>query len=203
MERTGETDCAKRLLDAASTKWNFLGFTPGLVGGHCIGVDPYYLTEKAEAVGHHSEVILSGRRINDGMGRFIGQKLIRLMVETGIALDDARVAILGLTFKEDVPDTRNSRVPDIVDELGCLGLQPLVHDPLCDREETASESGIELCDEEALQDLDAMILAVPHHHYLRDIRRIYGMLKPGGVLIDVRSVIDRSTLPAGLCYWSL
>ncbi len=191
------------VLDAAGTKWNFLRFSPGLVGGHCIGVDPYYLTEKAEAVGHHSEVILSGRRINDGMGRFVGQKLIRLMVEDGIALDEARVAVLGLTFKEDVPDTRNSRVPDIVAELISLGISPLVHDPNAVAGEALTQLGIVLCNDAELTNLDAIVLAVPHQQYVSDVSRIYSMLNDNGVLLDVRSVIDRATLPDEVTYWSL
>ncbi|QFS83568.1 UDP-N-acetyl-D-glucosamine 6-dehydrogenase [Roseivivax sp. THAF40] len=191
------------VLAAAGTKWNFLNFSPGLVGGHCIGVDPYYLTEKAMAVGHHPEVILSGRRINDGMGRFISQKLIRLMVGAGIALDSARVAILGLTFKQDVPDIRNSRVPDILADLEAHGIWPMVHDPHAIAADAEADLGVTLCDDTALQGLDAIVLAVPHRLYLERLDALYDMLKPGGVLVDVRSVIDRDTLPDGITYWSL
>ena len=134
----------KDVLEAAGTKWNFLPFTPGLVGGHCIGVDPYYLTARAEAVGYYPQVILSGRRINDGMGAFVAQRLVKLLIAAGRPVKGARVGILGLTFKEDVPDLRNSRVPDIVAELREFGIEALVDDPLADPAEAKREYGIEL-----------------------------------------------------------
>jgi UDP-N-acetyl-D-galactosamine dehydrogenase len=191
------------VLEAAGTKWNFLPFRPGLVGGHCIGIDPYYLTSKAEEVGYHPQVILAGRRINDGMGAFIAQKLIKLLVHADVPIKGARVGILGLTFKEDVPDLRNSRVPDIVAELRQFGVEPLIHDPLADAGEARHEYGIELSAWEALSPADALILAVPHKAYLAMPRDgLLEALCPGGVIIDVKSVFDPATLP-GVRYWSL
>jgi UDP-N-acetyl-D-glucosamine/UDP-N-acetyl-D-galactosamine dehydrogenase len=191
------------VLKAAGTKWNFLPFTPGLVGGHCIGVDPYYLTAKAEAVGYHPEVILAGRRINDGMGRYIAQQLVRLLSTLPKPLAAAKVAVLGLTFKENVPDLRNSRVPDIVFELKQFGVSPVVHDPLADADEARHEYGISLTGMEALRELDALILAVPHSAYLEDRERLSNALASGGVLVDIKSVIDPKTLPSTARYWSL
>jgi UDP-N-acetyl-D-galactosamine dehydrogenase len=193
----------KDVLDAAGTKWNFLRFTPGLVGGHCIGVDPYYLTAKAEAAGYHPEVILAGRRINDGMGRYVAQQLVRLLSSLTKPLSAARIAILGLTFKENVPDLRNSRVPDIVFELRQFGISPIVHDPLASSDEATHEYGISLADMEEVQDLDALILAVPHVPYLRERDWLGAALVPGGVLMDIRSAIDPGSVPSSIRYWSL
>ena len=193
----------KDVLDAAGTKWNFLRFTPGLVGGHCIGVDPYYLTAKAEAAGYHPEVILAGRRINDGMGRYIAQQLIRLLSTLMKPLSAARVAVLGLTFKEDVPDLRNSRVPDIVFELRQFGVSPIVHDALASSDEAKHEYGIDLAVLDEVRDLDALILAVPHAAYLRERKRLGDALAPGGVLMDVKSAIDPKSVPPSIRYWSL
>ena len=152
----------KEVLRAAGTKWNFLPFTPGLVGGHCIGVDPYYLTARAEAAGYHPHVILAGRRINDGMGSFIAQRVIKMLIDAERKVKGAKVGIIGLTFKEEVPDLRNSRVPDILAELRSFGIEALVHDPMCDREEALHEYGVKLVDIDAFDQLDALILAVPH-----------------------------------------
>jgi UDP-N-acetyl-D-galactosamine dehydrogenase len=193
----------KDVLDAAATKWNFLRFTPGLVGGHCIGVDPYYLTAKAEAVGYHPEVILAGRRINDGMGRYVAQQLIRLLSSLAKPLNTAKVAVLGLTFKEDVPDLRNSRVPDIVFELEQFGISPLVHDALASAEEAKHEYGITIVPLEKLQDLDALILAVPHAAYLRADDRLTAALAPGGVLMDIKSALRPGQFQTAVRYWSL
>ena len=191
------------VLAAAGTKWNFLRFTPGLVGGHCIGVDPYYLTAKAEEVGYQPQVILAGRRINDGMGRFVAQKAIKLMVSTAIALSTARVGVLGLTFKENVPDLRNSRVPDIIDELRSFGLVPLVHDPHCCALTAKHEYGLSLDKLSRFRDLDALILAVPHAAYLASDDVVGSMLRPGGVLIDLKGALAARTMPAGVVRWSL
>ncbi len=191
------------VLDAAATKWNFLRFSPGLVGGHCIGVDPYYLTAKAETLGYHPEVILAGRRINDGMGMFVAQRLIKLLIQSDVPVRTAKAAVLGLTFKEDVPDLRNSRVPGIVAELRQFGMNPLVHDPLADAREAAREYDLALVGEERLGRLDAVILAVPHRQYLRDLDRWLARIKPGGVLIDVKSALSQAAVPEGLRYWSL
>ena len=192
------------VLEAAGTKWNFLRFNPGLVGGHCIGVDPYYLTTKAEEVGYHPQVILAGRRINDGMGAFLAQRLVKLLVHADIPVKTARVAILGLTFKENVPDLRNSRVPDIVAELRQFGITPLVHDPIADPEEAKHEYGITLSDWNDIHDLDGLILAVGHAFYKELPENTWQeRIHPGGVLIDVKSLLNSGALPPGLCYWSL
>ena len=193
----------KDVLAAAETKWNFLPFTPGLVGGHCIGVDPYYLTAKAEAAGYHPEVILAGRRINDGMGRYVAQQLIRLLSTLTKPLSTARVAVLGLTFKENVPDLRNSRVPDIVLELRQFGISPIVHDALASSDEAKHEYGIVLADMEEVRDLDALVLAVPHVGYLRERDRLGAALVPGGLLMDIKSAIDPGSVPSSIRYWSL
>jgi UDP-N-acetyl-D-galactosamine dehydrogenase len=194
----------REVLAAASTKWNFLPFTPGLVGGHCIGVDPYYLTAKAEELGLHPQVILAGRRINDNMGTYLGQRLVKLLIEANRAVQGARVGILGLTFKENVPDIRNSRVPDVINELQQFGIQPLVHDPLADPQETYREYGIRLADWLDLTALDALVLAVRHQAYV-DMSQdaLLACLSPGGVLMDVKSVLVPDTLPSTIHYWSL
>ncbi|MBX7138989.1 MAG: nucleotide sugar dehydrogenase [Oligoflexia bacterium] len=195
----------KDVLDAAATKWNFLRFTPGLVGGHCIGVDPYYLTSKAEQLGYHPQVILAGRRINDGMGVFIAQRTVKLMINAGLSTKGARVLVLGLSFKENISDVRNSRVPDIVHELEAFGVQPLVHDPHVDRDEARHEYGIELITDDALgQPVEAVILAVSHRKYLdAEARRLFSGLTPGGVIVDVKCALDHKQLPSGSVYWSL
>ena len=196
----------KDVLDAAATKWNFLRYTPGLVGGHCIGVDPYYLTAKAESVGYHPEVILAGRRINDGMGAFVARKLVKLLVQNDVPVKRARVGVLGLTFKEDVPDLRNSRVPDILRELKEFGIEVMVHDPLADPQEAGTEYGIALAPLELFHALDAVVLAVPHASYREAFAegRLSGLLTRTGILIDVKSVLSPAALPAaGQLYWSL
>ena len=191
------------VLEAASTKWNFLRFTPGLVGGHCIGVDPYYLTAKAEALGYHPEVILAGRRINDNMGHFVAQRTVKLLRKQDHAIKGARVGVLGLTFKENVPDLRNSRVPDITKELGEYGIRPIVHDPMASAAEARREYGIDLQPFEALTELDGVILAVPHEQYLSHLDRIAGAIRQGGLFIDVKSAVQRADLRSDLFYWSL
>lgn len=192
------------VLAAARTKWNFLPFTPGLVGGHCIGVDPYYLTTKAEEVGYHPQVILAGRRINDGMGEYLAQKFVKLLIQSGIRTKGARVAILGLTFKENVPDLRNSRIPDIVRELQEFGIQPLIHDPLANLEEAHKEYGIMLVDWQDLWNLDGIILAVSHQAYLEmTSEKLLGCVHPEGVVMDIKSILDPLTVPKTINYWSL
>ena len=192
------------VLEAAGTKWNFLRFSPGLVGGHCIGIDPYYLTAKAEQVGYHPEVILAGRRINDGMGGFVAQKVVKLLSATDLGSKGARVAILGVTFKENVSDIRNSRVPDIVHGLEEFGLVPVVHDPIADAERTRHEYGIDLVPWEALQGVDAMIVAVPHRPFLRPpVAELLAPLKPGGIVADIKSALAPGEIPPGVIYWSL
>ncbi len=194
----------KDVLTAAGTKWNFLKFTPGLVGGHCIGVDPYYLTSRAEQVGYHPQVILSGRRINDGMGAFIAQKTIRMLVQADKPLKGARVGILGLTFKENVPDLRNSRVPDIVAELRSFGIDPVIHDAYADAEEAVHEYGLRpVADMSQCGDLDALIIAVPHHQYLEAGKeKLRALIKTGGVVIDIKSVFASEDFN-DCHYWSL
>jgi UDP-N-acetyl-D-galactosamine dehydrogenase len=192
------------VLTAARTKWNFLGFSPGLVGGHCIGVDPYYLTTKAEQLGYQPEVILAGRRINNRMGEYIATKLVKMLIQGGSLVRGARVGVLGLTFKENVADLRNSRVPDIVNELRQYGMDVVVHDPRCSPEQAKHEYGIDLVDAAALRDLDGLILAVPHEEYLsRGADELTVPLKDGGVFIDVRSAVEPGQLPDRFRAWSL
>jgi UDP-N-acetyl-D-galactosamine dehydrogenase len=192
------------VLAAAGTKWNFLKFYPGLVGGHCIGVDPYYLTAKAEQMGYHPEVILSGRRINDGMGSYIAQRAIKLLAINGRPLKHARVGILGLTFKENVPDIRNSKIESIYRELCDFGVIPLVHDPLADPAAAMREFGITLMPLEEMGHLDALIYAVSHREYAAmGAAAIQDHVAPGGVIIDVKSMLAKSEIRPDLRYWSL
>jgi UDP-N-acetyl-D-galactosamine dehydrogenase len=194
----------KEVLTAARTKWNFLPFAPGLVGGHCIGVDPYYLTTKAEELGYHPEVILAGRRINDGMGGYVAQKLVKLMIQEQIKVKTARVGILGLTFKENVHDIRNSKVPDIIKELKEFGIEPMVHDPFADPAETRHEYGLELTPLERFQDLDALILAVNHASFLEaGAPSLAQRLNSHSVFIDVKSCFEPEQFPSHVTYWSL
>jgi UDP-N-acetyl-D-glucosamine/UDP-N-acetyl-D-galactosamine dehydrogenase len=193
------------VLEAAGTKWNFLPFRPGLVGGHCIGVDPYYLTYKAEAVGHHPQVILAGRKTNDTMGKFIAEQTVKKLVQHGHRVSGARVAVLGLTFKENCPDLRNSKVVDIIDELREYCCEVMVHDPLADALEAQAEYGITLCKWEELRDCQAVILAVPHAKYLQQSVSEFGaMMDKGATLIDIKCVLDRAELEAAkLNVWRL
>ena len=190
---------------AMNTKWNALRFTPGLVGGHCIGVDPYYITYKAEELGYFPQVILSGRRINNGMGAFVAQRLVKVLAKGGKPISGARVGVLGLTFKENVSDLRNSRVPDIVRELREFGVDVLVHDAFAEPREALHEYGIELSPLEKLRELDALVVAVAHQPYTEMPRGdLLGMLKAeGGVLIDVKSIFEPTSLPRSIAYWSL
>jgi len=194
----------QEVLRAAGTKWNFLPFTPGLVGGHCIGVDPYYLTARAEAAGYYPQVILSGRRINDGMGGFIAQRLVKLLIAAERPVKGAKVGIVGITFKEDVPDLRNSRVPDIVAELREFGITALVADPLADPAEAKREYDVDLVTFEHFTGLDGLILAVPHR-VLGETGwdRLFAALAPGGVFVDVKSAVARDRIPGNTLYWSL
>lgn len=194
------------VLQAAGTKWNFLPFRPGLVGGHCIGVDPYYLTFKAESIGFHPQVILAGRRINDGMGKFIAEKTIKAMIEAGCLIKGARVGLLGLTFKENVPDLRNSRVEDIIHELSDYRVDVLVHDPLADTGEARDEYGVQLHPLAQLTDLDALVLAVSHAEFAAlDADRIRAMFKDParGIVIDVKGFLDKDALSREFAYWRL
>ena len=189
----------KDVLDAAGTKWNFLRFSPGLVGGHCIGVDPYYLTHAAQMLGYDPQVILSGRRVNDDMGRVIAEKTHAMIGQPS----QSRVGVFGLTFKEDVPDLRNSKVPDIIARLRELGAEVLVHDPHADADEARHEYGIELVDEAAMCDLDAIVVAVPHRVYRTNTARLISAVRSEGAIVDVRSIVDPADIAPSLRYWSL
>lgn len=192
------------VIAAARTKWNFLPFRPGLVGGHCVGVDPYWLAARAETAGHHPQMILAGRRINDGMGSFVGGEVARRLARGGRVLAGARAGILGVTFKADVADTRNSRVPDIVAELAAFGIDVRLADPLADPAHFSSETGLSLSPAEAFAGLDALVLAVPHRSYLElGAAGLAAALRPGGLLVDVTSAFDPADVPAGTDYWSL
>ncbi len=195
----------KNVLEAAGSKWNFLKFFPGLVGGHCIGVDPYYLTFKAESEGYHPEIILAGRRINDNMGRFVVEKTVKMMIAQGQHIKGARVGVLGLTFKEDCPDLRNTRVVDIIEELDSYGCQVLVHDPLADPAEAKEYYGIDLCGWDDFKELGAIILAVPHKEYKEiSITDLVGKLDEESCLIDVKSVLDVDEVAeTGVSFWRL
>jgi len=183
------------VLKAAGTKWNFLPFHPGLVGGHCIGVDPYYLTHRAERAGFHPQIILAGRHINDGMGTFVAQQTIKAMASAKIDTVGSIVTVLGLTFKEDCPDLRNSRVPDIISELKKFGCKVQVHDPLCDPEEAQQECGITLSDESELIPAKAVVLAVSHHTYLEWMSEDWQkVLLPGYLFMDIQGKIQIAQL---------
>ncbi|PZR04707.1 MAG: nucleotide sugar dehydrogenase [Archangium gephyra] len=192
------------VLAAAGTKWNFLKFTPGLVGGHCIGVDPYYLTTKAEELGYQPQVILAGRKINNDMGPYVAQRTVKLLINAGIPVKGARVGVFGLTFKENVADIRNSKVPDILKELREFGIEPKLTDVYADPHETKHEYGLSLTPIEELKDLDALILAVSHKEYLASVSGLLERIKPGGVLVDVKSALDPAAIPADrVHYWCL
>jgi len=194
------------VLQAAGTKWNFLPFRPGLVGGHCIGVDPYYLTHKAEMIGYHPQVILAGRRINDGMGAYVAQQTLKQLIKSGSPLPGAKVIVLGLTFKENCPDLRNSKVADVIRELKELGCDISVHDPIADSQDAVHEYDVALTPwEELPAQADAVVAAVPHRSYLTmPLRELLSRLKRGGVFIDVKSAFDRIAITeAGFRMWRL
>ena len=193
------------VLQAAGTKWNFLPFRPGLVGGHCIGVDPYYLTYKADTLGYHPQVILAGRRINDGMGAYIGQETVKQMAQAGYPIRGAKVIVLGLTFKENCPDLRNSKVADVIRELRSFGLDVIVHDPIASPEEALHEYGETLVPWEQLPRGAAIVAAVAHKHYLQlPLQEFVGKLEPRGVFMDVKAAFDPIKLAAeGLHVWRL
>lgn len=193
-----------KVLEAAGTKWNFLPFRPGLVGGHCIGVDPYYLTYKAQMMGYHPEVILAGRRINDGMGKFVAENTVKTMLQAGIELKGAVINVLGVTFKENCPDLRNSQVPVIMKELGAYGLQVSACDPVADPVEAKKEYDIDLIDWEQLPKADALLLAVAHEAFLDRRSDIKGKLNMPSAMIDVKSVLDAEELEKeGVAVWRL
>ncbi len=195
---------SSEVLAAAGTKWNFLKFHPGLVGGHCIGVDPYYLTAKAEQLGYHPEVILSGRRVNDSMGAYIAQRAVKLLASSGLPIRTSRVGILGFTFKENVPDIRNSKVLDVYRELRDFGLTALVHDPLADADSVQRTCDVELTQLDQFSDLAALIYAVPHEAYASmGPGRMSEMIARNGILVDVKSKIDPQAVRPDITYWSL
>lgn len=186
------------VLEAAGSKWNFLPFRPGLVGGHCIGVDPYYLTYKAEMLGYHPEVILAGRRINDGMGKFIAEQTVKQMIAAGSPILGANVTVLGITFKENVSDLRNSKAVDLIRELESYGVRVHVHDPVADSGEARREYGVELQEWSDLPQADAIIAAVSHRDYSSmPLGNLLAKLKPGGVFVDVKSAHDPAAIAAG------
>lgn len=199
----------KAVLAAASTKWNFLNFVPGLVGGHCIGVDPYYLTYKAEQMGYHSQIILAGRRINDDMGKYVTENIIKSLVRADIPIKNARIGILGFTFKEDCPDTRNTRVIDIIRELAEYGIVPLIVDPIADQFEACHEYGIEFVKMKELRDLDALVIAVAHTEFmylsLADMDKMFkDVVNHRKVILDIKGILDRSEAEGlGFNYWRL
>jgi UDP-N-acetyl-D-galactosamine dehydrogenase len=196
------------VLEAAGTKWNFLKFTPGLVGGHCIGVDPFYLTHKAEEVGYHPQVILAGRRINDGMGKYIAETTVKQLIRADKAVKGARVLVLGLTFKENVPDIRNTKVVDIIHELREFQVEVLVHDPVADPAAARVEYGLELQSLEEIGPVDGVILAVAHDAFVgmtgKQFKQLCSNGNSCGVVIDVKAVLDGSAIAHhGLSYWAL
>ena len=198
----------KAVLEAASTKWNFLKFFPGLVGGHCIGVDPYYLTYKAEELGYHSQIILAGRRINDDMGKYVAEALVKNLIKADIAVKGAKVAILGFTFKENCPDTRNTKVIDIYKELGEYGITPVVVDPAADADEAKRLYGIDFETMDAVKDMDAVLVAVAHEQFLSlDKDTVSGFFNPKHdqkVFMDIKGLFDRKEyLTEDYIYWRL
>ena len=194
------------VLKAAGTKWNFLNFYPGLVGGHCIGVDPYYLTYKAEMLGYHSQIILAGRRINDDMGKYVAENVVKKLISAGKAVKNAKVAILGFTFKENCPDTRNTKIIDIVKELREYGIDPMVADPVADAEETKRLYDIEFLNYQEIHGVDAVVLAVAHEEFkeisMQSIDAFYGGGKK--VMLDLKGLLERKLYEdAGYSYWRL
>lgn len=196
----------KAVLEAAGTKWNFLKFYPGLVGGHCIGVDPYYLTYKAEQLGYHSQVILAGRRINDDMGKYVAENVVKNLIKAEKTVKNAKVAILGFTFKENCPDTRNTKIFDIVKELREYGIEPTIADPTADAAEAKQLYGVEFVDIATIKDMDAIVLAVAHDEFARftmaEMDKFFG--KGQKVLLDIKGLLNRSEYEkAGYSYWRL
>lgn len=195
------------VLKAAGTKWNFLNFYPGLVGGHCIGVDPYYLTYKAEELGYHSQIILSGRRINDDMGKYVAENLVKKLIEADVPVKNAKVAILGFTFKENCPDTRNTKIIDIVKELNEYGIEPLIADPQADEAEAERLYGIKFVEKKSITNMNAVILAVAHDEFKQiSMQEMDSFYNTDGekVLLDLKGLLDRKEFgQAGYIYWRL
>ena len=197
----------KAVLEAAGTKWNFLKFSPGLVGGHCIGVDPYYLTYKAEQLGYHSQIILSGRRINDDMGKYVAESIVKNMISADLAIRNAKVAILGFTFKENCPDTRNTKIIDIYKELGEYGITPVVVDTTADAAEAERLYGIKFGTMDDIKDMDAVIIAVAHDEFMRltkeDIKGFFNPNNSVKVLADIKGILNRKEYETDFAYWRL
>ena len=197
----------KSVLEAAGTKWNFLKFSPGLVGGHCIGVDPYYLTYKAEELGYHSQIILSGRRINDDMGKYVAENLVKNLIKADLSVKKARVGILGFTFKENCPDTRNTKIIDIVRELHEYGIDPIIVDNTADAAEAERLYGVTLSEITALKDMDAVLIAVAHEEFAHLTKaEISGYFNPANatkVLLDIKGILDRKEYEKDFLYWRL
>lgn len=198
----------KSVLEAAGTKWNFLKFYPGLVGGHCIGVDPYYLTYKAEEMGYHSQIILSGRRINDDMGKYVAENTVKNLIKADVPVKNAKVAILGFTFKENCPDTRNTKIIDIYNELREYGITSVIADPEADADEAKRLYGIEFIDINDIQNCDAVILAVAHEQFksltMNDFEAMFKHNENKNVLVDIKGLLDRKEYEnAGYIYWRL
>lgn len=199
----------KAVLQAAGTKWNFLDFKPGLVGGHCIGVDPYYLTYKAEQLGYHSQIILSGRRINDDMGKYVAENVVKNLIKANISVKQAQVVILGFTFKENCPDTRNTKIIDIVKELQEYGINPIITDPIADEKEAKQLYGVEFVPIDEVREMDAVIIAVAHKEFLElSMKKIDALFKDTGnenkVVIEVKAILDKQeVISAGYNYWRL
>ncbi len=199
----------KNVLEAAGTKWNFLNFKPGLVGGHCIGIDPYYLTYRAEQFGYHSQIILSGRRINDDMGKYIAEQTVKLMIKSGINITNARVGCLGITFKENCPDVRNSKVNDVITELKEYDINPIVCDPVADIDDVKKLYNLNLVSMEELKDIDCLIIAVAHNEFKSlSTKRLLDMFKnepnEKKVIVDIKSICDKEKIQSTGCkYWRL
>ena len=193
----------KDVLAAAGTKWNFLPFKPGLVGGHCIGVDPYYLTSAAQRLGYQPEVILAGRRINNNMGPYCAQKMVKLLIDSDTPVKGARIGVLGLTFKENCNDLRNSKVPDIINELKQFGIEALVHDPTASAEEAVHEYGLKLSPISEFKELDGLILAVAHKEFMEMGEKILDHVRDRGIVVDVKSALEPGMMKRGIRYWSL
>ena len=200
----------KEVIEAMNTKWNALGFYPGLVGGHCIGVDPYYFIYQAEKLGYHSQIILAGRKINDGMGEFVADAVIKKLILADKVVKKAKVVILGITFKENCPDTRNSKVIDIIKRLKEYGIEPIIYDPLADKNDVKEEYGIELVDMKDIKDVDCLVFAVAHDEFkqmsLEKIDTLFGNFDNNNekIIIDVKSIFDKKAIEErGYSYWRL
>jgi len=197
----------KAVLEAAGTKWNFLKFFPGLVGGHCIGVDPYYLTYKAEELGYHSQIILAGRRINDDMGKYVAENLVKSLIKADLAVRKAKVGILGFTFKENCPDTRNTKIIDIVRELNEYGIDPVIVDTTADGEEAERLYGVTLSQKDALKDMDAVLIAVAHEEFSdltkEEISGYFNKDNAIKVLLDIKGILNRKEYEKDFLYWRL